>query len=117
MRLAVIAAAAAAILLSPASMRAAGAAPADYPTEALADYVFGCMATNGQTADALRRCSCSIDVVASIIPYQQYEQAATVMSLIQRPGENVGVFRDAPWAKGVVEDLRRAQIEAEVRCF
>lgn len=102
-------------LLWPSAM--APAAPVDYPTEALADYVFACMASNGQTQDNLRRCSCSIDVVASIIPYEQYVQASTVMSLVQRPGENVAVFRDAPWAKGVVEDLKRAQAEAEVRCF
>jgi hypothetical protein len=93
------------------------AAPIDYPTEALADYVFACMATNGQTQDSLRRCSCSIDVVASIIPYDAYVQASTVMSLLQRPGENVAVFRDARWTKGVVEDLKRAQAEAEIRCF
>ena len=36
---------------------AAQAAPPGYPTEALADYVFACMATNGQTPDALRRCA------------------------------------------------------------
>jgi hypothetical protein len=29
----------------------------DYPTEALADCVFGCMASNGQTRESLRRCS------------------------------------------------------------
>ena len=95
----------------------APAAPIDYPTDVLADYVFACMATNGQTQDSLRRCSCSIDVVASIIPYDKYVQASTVMSLLHRPGENVAVFRDAPWTKGVVEDLKRAQAEAEVRCF
>jgi len=100
-----------------ASVSASSAAPIDYPTEALADYVFGCMASNGQTQDSLRRCSCSIDVVASIIPYEKYVQASTVLSLVQRPGENIGVFRDAPWTKGVVDDLRRAQAEAEVRCF
>ena len=33
----------------------------DYPTVARADYVFGCMQVNGQTRDALERCSCSID--------------------------------------------------------
>jgi hypothetical protein len=95
----------------------APAAPVDYPTDVLADYVFACMATNGQTQDSLRRCSCSIDVVASIIPYEKYVEASTVMSLVQRPGENVAVFRDAPWTKGVVEDLKRAQAEAEIRCF
>lgn len=99
------------------STQGAPAAPIDYPTDVLADYVFACMATNGQTQDSLRRCSCSIDVVASIVPYETYVQASTVMSLVQRPGENVAVFRDAPWTKGVVEDLKRAQAEAEIRCF
>ena len=34
----------------------AGAAVAnDYPTEARASYVFGCMAVNGQTPEALHR--------------------------------------------------------------
>jgi hypothetical protein len=100
-----------------APISASRAAPTDYPTETLADYVFGCMASNGQTQDSLRRCSCSIDVVASIIPYDKYVQASTVLSLTQVPGDNTGVFRDAAWTKGVVEDLRRAQVEAELRCF
>jgi hypothetical protein len=75
------------------------------------------MASNGQTQEALRRCSCSIDVVASIIPYDKYMQASTVLSLTQIPGENTGAFRDSPWTKAVVEDLKRAQVEAELRCF
>ena len=100
-----------------ASISASRAAPIDYPTEALADYVFGCMASNGQTQENLRRCSCSIDVVASIIPYDKYVQASTVLSLTQVPGDNTSAFRDSPWTKGVVEDLRRAQVEAELRCF
>jgi hypothetical protein len=100
-----------------ASVATSRAAPIDYPTDALADYVFGCMASNGQTQDSLRRCSCSIDVVASIIPYDKYVQASTVLSLTQVPGENTGAFRDSAWTKAVVEDLRRAQVEAELRCF
>jgi hypothetical protein len=100
-----------------AAMSESRAAPPDYPTEALADYVFGCMASNGQTQDVLRRCSCSIDVVASIIPYEEYVQASTILSLTQVPGENTAVFRDAAWTKAIVEELRRAQVEAEVRCF
>ena len=43
----------------------ASAAPNDgYPTDARAEFVFACMATNGQTQEALRRCSCAIDVIA-----------------------------------------------------
>ena len=47
-------------------------AAGDYPTAALADYVYGCMKSNGETREALERCSCSIDVIASIIPYDHY---------------------------------------------
>jgi len=105
------------LCVAAASISASRAAPADYPTEALADYVFGCMASNGQTQESLRRCSCSIDVVASIIPYDKYVQASTVLSLTQVPSENISAFRDSPWTKAVVEDLRRAQVEADLRCF
>jgi hypothetical protein len=89
----------------------------DYPTEARAEYVFACMAVNGQTQDALRRCSCSIDVVASIIPYERYVAAETVLAMRQTTGERVGLMRSAPSARAMIEDLRRAQAEGEIRCF
>jgi len=88
----------------------------DYPTVALADYVFGCMEVNGGTPDALRRCSCSIDVIASILPYDKYVQAETVMSVVQVGGEKAALFHDPALAEKVA-DLRRAQAEGEVRCF
>jgi hypothetical protein len=97
------------------------AAPAlaadDYPTEDRADYVFACMAANGQTRDALRRCSCSIDVVASLLSHDEYVEADTILSLSQVPGENVAAIRDSPTTRKILDDLRRAQAEAEVRCF
>lgn len=89
----------------------------DYPTEARADYVFGCMATNGQTRDNLRRCSCSIDMIASIISYEEYVKAETVLSLRQTGGERMSVFRTTQLAKTLEADLRRAQAEAEIVCF
>jgi len=30
------------------------------------------MKTNGEIPDMLRRCSCSIDVIASLLPYDRY---------------------------------------------
>lgn len=92
-------------------------APNDFPTSARAEYVFACMATNGQTADVLRRCSCSIDVIASIMPYDIYVEAETVLAMLQTSGERVAVMRSAPTAKAFVQDLRRAQAEGSVRCF
>ena len=58
----------------------------DYPTAVRADYVFACMKANGETRQALERCSCSIDVIASILPYERYVTAETVLSMAQVPG-------------------------------
>lgn len=89
----------------------------DYPTAARADYVLACMAVNGGTQDALRRCSCSVDVIASIVPYDQYERAETVLRMRQGVGGYLGdEFQSAP-ATEFVRELREAQAEAEVRCF
>jgi hypothetical protein len=89
----------------------------DYPTAARADYVFGCMKTNGETRQALEQCSCSIDVIASILPYDRYVAAETVLSLLQVPGRFGAMFQTPEQAKTATNDLRRAQAEAEVRCF
>ncbi|MEK0083088.1 hypothetical protein [Benzoatithermus flavus] len=101
------------------SGRGAGAAPVGYPTEALADYVFGCMATNGQTQEALHRCSCSIDHIADKLSYDEYVQAETVLRMQQVPGgdDRITMFRTSPWAQQMVDRLRQAQVEAEGKCF
>jgi hypothetical protein len=89
----------------------------DYPTSARAEYVFGCMKANGETQQSLQRCSCSVDIIASILPYERYVTAETVLRMSQVPGALGGEFRSTDIAKTAVEDLRRAQAEAEVRCF
>ena len=89
----------------------------DYPTAARADYVFGCMKANGETRQALDQCSCSIDVVATLLPYERYISAETVLSMAQVPGTLGTQFRSSEQATSVLNDLRRAQAEAEVRCF
>lgn len=89
----------------------------DYPTSARAEYVFGCMKANGESRQAIEQCSCSIDVVASIIPYDRYVTAETVLSMAQVRGNLGGQFRSSEQAANALNDLRRAQAEAEVRCF
>jgi hypothetical protein len=100
---------------------AAGPAHADgndYPTSARADYVIGCMAANGNTREALLKCSCAIDTIASQMPYSHYEQAETALSLQAGGGVGgrVGLFRDPPQIKAVIEELHRAQAEANLQC-
>jgi hypothetical protein len=89
----------------------------DYPTSARAEYVFGCLKANGETRQAIEQCSCSIDVIASLVPYDRYVTAETVLSMSQVRGNLGGEFRSSEQASNALNDLRRAQAEAEVRCF
>src|SRR4029077_902609 len=97
---------------------AASAEGNDYPTAARADYVIGCMAANGNTREALLKCSCAIDVIAGLMPYSRYEQAETALGLQAGGGVGgrVGLFRDPPQIKAVIEELHRAQAEANLQC-
>ncbi|MCT4576502.1 hypothetical protein [Donghicola sp.] len=110
-----------ALLLALAALPAYGQSVADrlndYPTAARADYVFACMASNGQTRQTLEKCSCSIDQIATILPYARYVEAETVMSMRRTGGERMAIFRSAASASALVADLKRAQAEAEVICF
>jgi hypothetical protein len=65
----------------------------------------------------LQKCACSIDTIASILPYEQYLEAETVLSLRLTGGERMSIFRSATFATNIVADLRRAQAEAEIICF
>lgn len=66
---------------------------------------------------ALDQCSCSIDVVATLLPYERYVTAEAVLSMAQVPGTLGTQFRSSEQATSALNDLRRAQAEAEVRCF
>ncbi|MGD0102611.1 MAG: hypothetical protein ABSC06_01060, partial [Rhodopila sp.] len=89
----------------------------DYPTAARAEYVFACMASNGQTQEALRRCSCAIDAIASILGYDKYEQAETVLRMRRSAGGYLGEIFRSGVSNSMVRDLEEAQAEAEIRCF
>ncbi|GGY06113.1 hypothetical protein GCM10007160_37130 [Litchfieldella qijiaojingensis] len=100
-------------LLSPTSM----AADNDYPTEARVDYVLGCMAANGQDYLTMQKCSCSIDVIAEHMTFDDYEAVRTVMSMQDQPGELGMLFRTERSMQEDLERFRSIQAEADLRCF
>jgi hypothetical protein len=109
-----LAAGAAVALLAAAS----GASANDFPTAARADYVIGCMAANGNTRQAPEKCSCSLDAIAEQMPFARYEAAETALRMqAGNLGERAAVFRDPPQVHALIEELRRAQAEATLRCF
>jgi hypothetical protein len=105
------------VMLGATAIAARGDVANDYPTAARAEYVFGCMKANAENRQALDQCSCSIDVIASLLPYDRYITAETVLSMAQVRGNLGGQFRTSEQANSALNDLRRAQAEAEVRCF
>lgn len=88
-----------------------------FPTRALAEYVFACMSSNGQSEIMLEKCSCSIDAIAKGITYDEYVEAETVLRMRQLSGERIEAFRSSAWANRMIETYRKAQAEAEIRCF
>ncbi|MBL4691461.1 MAG: hypothetical protein JKY68_08410 [Rhodospirillales bacterium] len=89
----------------------------DYPTEARAEFVLGCMAANGQTPEMLQKCSCSIDVIATLVPYEKYIQMVTVLRMQQVPGDRTASFRGAAWANAMIDELKSAEAESTLKCF
>jgi hypothetical protein len=75
------------------------------------------MKANGENRDILQRCSCSIDVIASVVTYEHYVEAETFKQMGQVPGENGTLFRESAPAKAATTELKRAQAEADIRCF
>lgn len=96
---------------------AAGAHANDFPTAARVDYVLGCMAANGQGPEQLMRCSCSVDVIAEMMPYEEYEEVETIKRMQLVPGERSAVFRDPAWMQDRMEKFRQAQVQADLQCF
>lgn len=89
----------------------------DYPTATRADYVIGCLAGNGFKREFLERCACGIDTIADLMPYEDYQEAETILSM-QRGGlgDRGAMFRDTPVARERTEQLNRAQAEVALQC-
>lgn len=89
----------------------------DYPTAARADYVVGCLASNGFKRELLQKCACGIDTIADLMTYDEYQAGETVLAMRQNmPGPRGAMFRDTPQAKEAAERMSRAQAEVNLRC-
>ena len=100
--------------------RAQGTTPPKYyyPTSARADYVIGCLAANGFNRLYLEKCSCGIDTIANILPYKDYEEAETVLSMQQAGlgGDRAALFHSSPIAVEELGKLHKAEAEVLLRC-
>ncbi|MGH8558827.1 MAG: hypothetical protein ACRESZ_15510 [Methylococcales bacterium] len=89
-----------------------------YPTQARVEYVLECMEKNGgQNYDSLYACVCSIDKIATRLPYNDFAEAQTFTNYRELPGEAGGLFRDPPRAKELRKTLEEAEAFAKQNCF
>lgn len=95
------------------SFMALPAAANDYPTKARVDYVLACLADNA----ALPQCVCTIDAVASQLPYDDYVAAETVLRMRKMNGEKGSLFRETKALGKITAALKSAEDEAKGKCF
>ncbi len=88
-----------------------------YPTQARVIYVLQCMDANGKSPEFLQKCSCGIDVIASLIPYDTYETADTGLQMTNVPGVRAAALRQTTTVIDAIDKLRKAQAESNLRCF
>jgi hypothetical protein len=95
-----------------------GARANDFPTLDRVDHVLTCMKKHGgQTLDNLYACSCELDVIASIMPHDEFVEATTFAMYKGMPGERGSVFRDSKRGQQLTAKLEKAGKEASRRCF
>ena len=89
----------------------------DFPTNARAEYVFACMATNGENREMLDRCSCSIDQIATVLPYDDYVTLDTYQRGQNAAGERPEVLREGSIARESRSQLASIKAKAADSCL
>ena len=88
-----------------------------YPTQTKVQYVLQCLDANGRSPENLQRCSCGIDVIASLVSYDLYETAETGLQMTGVPGTRAAAMRQTTTVIDAIDTLRKAQAESNLRCF
>lgn len=107
------------ILLLSLSGAVAAAPPAnDYPTQARAEYVVGCMKDlGGENYDALYKCACSIDRIADQVSYDRFVAMETFERGRQAGGERPELIRESDMASEYRRELKQVKNTAARQCM
>ena len=90
----------------------------DFPTRARVDYVLTCMkGVKAPLHEAMYKCSCAVDYIASKIDYRTYVDMSTIADAITIAGERGGVMRDLEGGRKTAAQLRALKERANKACF
>jgi hypothetical protein len=107
------------VLLLLAAVSGSGFARAnDFPTHARVEFVLDCMrSSKAPQEEAMYKCSCAIDDIATKISYSDWVERATVANGITIAGERGGVMRDMKDGRKIAASYRELQAAAKKHCF
>lgn len=110
---------AARMLTASALVLAAPAALAnDYPTIERVLYVERCMEQHrGPIFEMRNKCACTIDKLASQVPFAQYETMSTAADAFSIGGERGSYIRDTKVLTDEIKRFRELQTAAKKSCF
>ncbi|WP_343671762.1 hypothetical protein [Paraburkholderia heleia] len=91
------------------------AAGYNYPTQGRVEYVLGCMDENGHDFANVYKCSCVIDRMAAVLPYDDFVDQSTFAKYATLGGEGGSEFR-VDRAKAQAKRFRTLQTEAYRSC-
>ena len=90
----------------------------DFPTRARVEFVIDCMrSSKAAPQEAMYKCSCAIDDIASKVDYATWVDLSTVANATTIAGERGGVLRDLKDGRKIIASFRELQVEAKKRCF
>ena len=87
----------------------------DYPTQGRVEYVLTCMDDNGHDFANVYKCSCAIDHIAAVLPYDDFVEQSTFAKYATLGGEGGGEFR-VDRAKAQSKKFLTLQAEAYRAC-
>ena len=91
---------------------------AGYPTIDRVEYVLGCMRDmTGPGQESLYKCSCVIDQIAKVMPYEEYVTDSTAVNAFSIGGERGEVMRAYTGGRAMAKRFRSVQAEARKACF
>lgn len=90
----------------------------NYPTADRVLFVEACMALHpGPRFEMLSKCSCTLDSVATKMPFAEFESAATATNAFSIGGERGGYIRDTAVLNDEIKRFKEVQKVAKTGCF
>jgi hypothetical protein len=93
----------------------AGKTGYDYPTQGRVEYVLTCMDENGHDFANVYKCSCVLDKMAAVLPYDQFVDESTFARYATLGGEGGAEFR-VEHARQQTKAFRKLQADAYRSC-